>query len=297
MGGIWVGTFIDDIAHLKTERNFIFVHFAFDMIPTLFPGYVVDWLPSSFTNYQKSVFTIADGVIAISKSTENDVKNFITEYKISNLPEICTVRIAEDIVGSDIYSSGYEVMGELKWLNYEEFILCVITIEVRKNYTALFYVVKEAEARGVNLPKIVIVGRAGWLTDDIRYMMTHDKTAQSKITHLSNVDDLALDWLYKNCRFTVFPSFYEGWGMPVAEALSYGKLCLASNTSSIPEIAGTLIDYFSPYDTGDILNKISRYLDDNALMEKENKIRSKYKKTSWDDMYEEVSNFVRSLNP
>lgn len=289
MGGIWVGSFIDDLAKCKDRCSFTFVHFAFDMIPTVCPGYVVEWLPDAFRMYKKKVYSIAEGVIAISESTAQDARNFIDEYGITPVPRIQVVRIGEGIhvsePGDDSLSS----------MTGHDFILSVSTVEGRKNHAALFYALKEARRRGVQLPKIVVVGRNGWLTDDIRYMMTHDLEAKDGIVLLDSVDDNQLNWLYQNCLFTVFPSFYEGWGMPVAESLSYGKLCLSSDTSSMPEIAGDLIDYFSPYDTGALLDCIVDNLSAEVRVPKEDRIREEYHQTSWGDMFEKIDTFLKSV--
>ena len=173
--------------------------------------------------------------------------------------------------------------------------MSVSTVEARKNHTALFYVYKEAERRGIELPRLVIVGRNGWQTGDFRHIVHRDPGTKEHITILNNVDDAQLTWLYKNCLFTVFPSFYEGWGMPIAESLSYGKMCISSDESSMPEIAGDLIDYFSPYDTGDILGVIERYLDAETLRRKENEIKNTYRPTSWKHMFDEVTSFVDTV--
>ncbi|QQS20176.1 glycosyltransferase family 4 protein [Candidatus Saccharibacteria bacterium] len=290
LGGIWVGEFINDLKKAKEQHGFKLVHFAFDMIPTLFPGFVVDWLPETFTDYQKKVFSISEGIIAISESTASDVREFIKDHSIQNSPAINVVRIGENIdevSGSNLPAK----LGDLK----PGFILSVSTVEVRKNHLSLFYALREANRRGIVIPMIVIVGRKGWQTDDFSYIVEHDPIAKQGILVINDADDSTLVWLYCNCRFSIFPSFYEGWGMPVAESLSYGKLCISSNTSSLPEIAGDLIDYFSPYDTGDILSCIVKYLDDDTLLEKEKSIQDSYKPTSWYDMFDQVNAFVKSV--
>lgn len=80
--------------------------------------------------------------------------------------------------------------------------------------------------------------------------------------------------------------------MPVAESLAYGKLCISSNVSSMPEIAGELIDYFSPYDTGELLDVVVKYLDTPVLKAKELKIHESFKPTSWRDMYKQIDSFI-----
>jgi glycosyltransferase involved in cell wall biosynthesis len=69
---------------------------------------------------------------------------------------------------------------------------------------------------------------------------------------LENVSDAQLALLYSACYFTVFPSRAEGYGLPVAESLGAGKLCVASNATSIPEVAGDLADYFDPWEKSQI---------------------------------------------
>jgi glycosyltransferase involved in cell wall biosynthesis len=263
------------------------------MIPTLFPGYVVDWLPKTFGDYQAKVFAHADGIIAISESTANDARSFIREHNIQNSPKIIVTRIGEEV------NTGEEDDGNMSpvsGLIDEPYILSVSTIEGRKNHAALFYAVKEASRKGIRIPKVVIVGRNGWLTDDIRYTITNDLEAREKILILNDINDRELLWLYKNCLFTIFPSFYEGWGMPIAESLAYGKLCISSNTSSMPEIAGDLIDYFSPYDTGELLERIIENLDEDVRQDKEKIIASHYKQTSWDTMFKQIDQFVSKIS-
>lgn len=291
MGGVWVGNYIDDLEKCKHNIGFKLAHFVFDLIPSFYPGYVVEWLPSTFTAYNKKVFSMAECVIAISESTANDIRRFMKIHEIGNKPIINVVRIGEGI------NTGNKVQDKsLRDITGNNFILSVSTVEGRKNHMAFFYVIKEAKRRGIKLPKIVVVGRDGWLTDDFRYIVKHDVDAHDNILLLNNIDDAELSWLYKNCLFTVFPSFYEGWGMPIAESLSYGKLCLSSNTSSMPEIAGELIDYFSPYDTGEMLECMEKYLDKSERTKKEIEINQNYHLTSWVDMFNNIDKFINHLS-
>lgn len=286
MGSIWLGHFIDDLEIAKQDYGFTLVHFAFDMIPSKFPGFVVPWLPSVFTKYHKRAFSISDGIVCISESTATDVRDFMKLNQVKNNPKIQVVRIGESI----------DDHKERPVRNLDPgYILSVSTIEARKNHAALFYAVREAHRRGITLPKIVIVGRRGWHMSEALYMIEHDPIAKDAITVISGADDAKLTWLYRNALFTIFPSFYEGWGMPIAESLAYGKVCIASNTSSMPEIAPDLIDYFSPFDTGEILDKIMENLDERTLMAKEKQIKARYQQTSWDDMYQEIDQFMTVL--
>jgi glycosyltransferase involved in cell wall biosynthesis len=61
-----------------------------------------------------------------------------------------------------------------------------------------------------------------------------------------DVTDVELDLLYRKCLLTMFPSFAEGWGLPVGESLAYGKISIASRAGAIPEVGGELSDYINP---------------------------------------------------
>ena len=73
--------------------------------------------------------------------------------------------------------------------------------------------------------------------------------------------DATLYQLYERCLFTVFPSFYEGWGLPVGESLWFGKNCIASNASSIPEVGKEFVTYFDPQSLDELKEKLVLCLD------------------------------------
>ncbi len=98
----------------------------------------------------------------------------------------------------------------------------------------------------------------------------------------------------RSCLLTVFPSLYEGWGLPIAESLAHGKFCLASNRTSIPEVGGDLIDYFDPSDADNALAKIERLLFEPYLAAREARLRAEYRPHTWADC---ARSLVRKLDP
>jgi glycosyltransferase involved in cell wall biosynthesis len=110
------------------------------------------------------------------------------------------------------------------------------------------------------------------------------------------VNDDELIALYKNAQFTVYPSLYEGWGLPVAESLAHGKYCLSSNSSSLPEVGGNLIEYLDPYDVSGWARRLQELSqNDDFIQEMEKKIRCSYSPINWDDTGKEVFNKVNRL--
>jgi glycosyltransferase involved in cell wall biosynthesis len=114
-----------------------------------------------------------------------------------------------------------------------------------------------------------------------------------KLKIYNNISDHSLDWMYRNSRFTVYPSLYEGWGLPVTESLSRGKVCISSETSSMPEAGSGFADLLHPLDYVSWRDRIATYLsDDNLLRSREAEIRQGYEVTTWRTC---VSQFADSL--
>ena len=109
-----------------------------------------------------------------------------------------------------------------------------------------------------------------------------DSRIHPYIRILNRVTDSDLSRLYKNAYFTVYPSLYEGWGLPVAESLANGKFCLASNVASIPEVGGDLIEYLDPWDVPAWAARIHWYIDHpDDLSQKEQRIKKEYIPVTW----------------
>lgn len=114
------------------------------------------------------------------------------------------------------------------------YILSLSTIEPRKNLQLLIRAYKELIEEGNILPDLVLAGRKGWKLDKIIQGITEE--IQSKIHFTGFVDDEDLPQIYKNAELFIFPSKYEGFGLPVIEAMSQGTLVLCSDAASLPEI-------------------------------------------------------------
>ena len=139
------------------------------------------------------------------------------------------------------------------------------------------------------VPTLVFVGMLGWSNEELLSELAASDFLNGKIVMLRGLSDAELHEAYRNCLFTVFPSFCEGWGLPIAESLEHGKLCIASNRTSIPEVGGHLADYFDPADEEDALAKIERPLLDPAyLAAREAQVRAKYRRRTWNECVHEL---------
>jgi hypothetical protein len=260
----------------REKVGFRLVQLVYDLIICLYPQLHHPSNYAPYTSHMKGVVADSDKLLAISESTKKDILKFAKREHLTP-PKIEVIRLGDELLKRTVKKPLIAGLDK-------EFILCVGTVEVRKNHTLLYYAYKLAASKGIELPQLVIVGGSGWYSGDVQYLMTTDPEMQSKIKIVHGLPDDNLAWLYEHCSFTVYPSMYEGWGLPIAESLAYGKLCLSSSTSSMTEIAGKMIDYFSPFDARECMEKIAKYADDKTLLERiEKAIRSSYKTTAWHD--------------
>ena len=142
------------------------------------------------------------------------------------------------------------------------FVLNVGTIEPRKNLTRLI----EAYARAPRRKEfdLVIAGGPGWMYDDI-YHAPEKFGVSERVRFLGFVPDETLPALYSLCTCFVYPSLYEGFGLPVLEALACGAPVVTSKTSSLPEVAGAAAVLIDPRDTEDLAAALARVLEDGSL--------------------------------
>lgn len=135
-----------------------------------------------------------------------------------------------------------------------DYILSLSTVEPRKNLQLLIKAYAELHNEGVNLPDLVLAGRSGWKLETITGEISEN--IRSKIHFTGFVDDVDLPALYRCARLFVFPSLYEGFGLPVIEAMSQGTIVLCSDSSSLPEVAGNYGIIFKSNDIVDLKQKL-----------------------------------------
>jgi glycosyltransferase involved in cell wall biosynthesis len=177
----------------------------------------------------------------------------------------------------------------------DEFILFVGTIEPRKNLIILVCAFEELLRNTSLRPQLVIAGKEGWLSAELTaYLSSSPITDRVLFTgHLSD-DDLRA--LYSSCRVFVYPSLYEGFGLPLLEAMMCGAPVITSNVPSIIETVGDAALLISPADVSDIARALKRMLEDDNEREHLSAAGMEHAKTfSWTktasttfDLYQEV---------
>jgi glycosyltransferase involved in cell wall biosynthesis len=123
-------------------------------------------------------------------------------------------------------------------------------------------------------------------------MIERQKTWPGRVIWLGSLNDCSLELVYRHAWLAAYPSLGEGYGLPVAEALSRGKVCLAAPSGGIREISDDLIDFIDPHDARSVADQIISYLvDPGRLAAREREIIDRYRPTGWP----EVAGSIRSI--
>jgi glycosyltransferase involved in cell wall biosynthesis len=252
---------------LKAETGVRIAHLLFDVIPIVRPDFFPPAAVDVFTPWLRGMAKISDHVFAISRQTERDFADFCERENLPP-PTIDIVRL-----GDEVPPAGGDATWPAELSGDRPFVLAVGTVEIRKNHRLLIDVWRRL--RSENPPRLVIAGRDGWLAD-------LDVSSNPNVVRLRGVNDAHLGRLYDAALFTVYPSLYEGWGLPVAESLARGKICVASAASSIPEIAPDLTELCDPRDVEAWTAVVRRFaFDAETRTRREEQIRDEYRRTSW----------------
>jgi glycosyltransferase involved in cell wall biosynthesis len=164
-------------------------------------------------------------------------------------------------------------------------VVTVGDVVERKNHALLVAVWSQLIAAGSpEVPCLVVAGRIGPDQVSLVQRVQRSPSLRARVRFMPNVSDETLTWLYGNCRFTLFPSRREGFGLPVAESLAFGKLCVASSAEAIPEASQDLAIHLDPGDEPGWRTTIARLLaDPGELADREARIRRRFRRSTWRD--------------
>ena len=169
---------------------------------------------------------------------------------------------ANDLLGDEAILQKHD-------LKRGRYLLHVGTVEPRKNLGALFdaltNLLSVTEGEGL---RCVLVGRDGWRSDAVRQRLKSDARLRDKVKWLKDANDAELTALYRGARFTVVPSFDEGWGLAVQESLAHGTPCIASPVGGILEAGLGLVEYVRCDNVNELTAAIRRYATDYEVLER-----------------------------
>jgi glycosyltransferase involved in cell wall biosynthesis len=175
--------------------------------------------------------------------------------------------------------------------------LLVSTIEPRKGHRMIYEAWLKLLAEGVpqraNL-KLVFCGCIGWMVGDLMRELRDDARVAGNLVVITDADDATLWTLYRDAAFCLYPSRYEGFGLPVIEAFSHGKAVLASSGGAVPEVVRDFSPCLDPGDAAAWQRMLRTWIEEPAARAPyEQRIRAAFHHPTWDEAAERFFALVR----
>jgi glycosyltransferase involved in cell wall biosynthesis len=264
-----------------------FVSVIFDVIAMRFPFST----PGPLHIYHRHWVEIAHNaahLLAISKFTADQYSEFIGEpndlfpsMSYAHLPNFLRER-ADDIGETPVQ----KLLGR-------RFVVFCSTIETRKNHQLLLQLWDRLrlEFGPDKLPTLVFVGKWGWGTETVRLLSDRNYHLRGRLLILDSVSDAELIWIYRNARFSLFPSLSEGYGLAAAESLSFGTPVVIANCPALIEATEGLMPAHDPLDFMAWLEEMRRLIRDDLRLEELRAEAARYRGPA----YEEFAGAIRSI--
>lgn len=294
-GGEWRWPdYADHVEQMRRDGAHV-ISIIYDLIPVLHPEYFIGQSAPAFLHWAQTACRSSAELIAISQCTKSDLTAFIAKGTYPPTP-IHVVPLAHEFLVEGSRRASAEpvrIRDEVRDVAREPYILFAGTLEGRKNAYGLARAYEIVAKRlGKATPRLVMAGGAGWLNEDFDTLMEKTAWLDGLLTLVKGPSDAELAHLYANCLFFVFPSFYEGWGLPIGEALWHGRPVAASRTSSMPEVGGDLVRYFDPHDIENMADVIATLIEDGDGRDRDAAriaaARSQGRFRIWEDVAEDV---------
>ncbi len=250
LGALWIADSLMLAARDAHARGARLVTLLYDLTPVMETGHTAA-VNRLFDRYLHLIATAASRVPAISQSSRNDFVDYCSQNELP-APSGGVTGLPSGLSPTQPTENPWP----------REYVLFVGTIESRKNHLLAFNAWQELinKLGAENVPDLVCIGRLGWNSNEFidQYLATGGLGGKVSVLSTS-VSDADLASFYEHCEFTIYPSRYEGWGLPVSESIAFAKLPIVANNSSLPEAGGDLAVYFESENQASLVTAVEQY--------------------------------------
>lgn len=230
----------NQVRRILARENARFMCMVHDLIPIAFPEYA---RPSGAALHRRRMQTVADHADAVIVNSAATGRSFQPWLERSGR----TVSLHVALLGTERLAAG-DPGGNPA--DGRPWFVCIGTIEPRKNHLLLLHLWRHmAETLPEHaVPRLIVIGRRGWENEQVLDMLDRCPALRPHVTEINGCSDARLAGLLRGARALLMPSFAEGYGMPVAEALSVGVPVICSDLAALHEVGGPVPDYCDPLD-------------------------------------------------
>lgn len=265
-------------------RTCVYIH---DTIPSDYPEYARPGGAAAHDRRMRNSVALADAVIVNSQATARSLDRFMLE--VDRRPQLLVAPL-----GVEPMFRPAEVPGPER----PPYFLCLGTIEPRKNHLLLLQVWRALAERSpaVALPRLVLVGRRGWENENVVDLLDRSEALRGLVIEAGRLGDAQLAELLAHACAVLMPSFVEGFGLPVAEALAAGVPVIASDIAVLREIGGGVPDYLDPLDGPGWMRTIADFARPDSPMRAAQRARMQgWEASQWSGHFERVFPFLDAL--
>ena len=248
-GAVWINDSLMLAARGLHADGAQLVFFLYDLTPVREAGHTAA-VNQLYERYLALIIDTGARVPAISRSSRHDLESWCLDNGRRTPPGVAT-GLPNALDPEDFPAA------ESPWP--KPYALFVGTVEARKNHALALEAWKRLIDRHgrEDVPDLVCVGRLGWHADDFLRTMTDTAGLDGKVSVLSaSVPDSELAQFYRHAAFSIYPSRYEGWGLPVSESLAFGVPVIAADNSSIREAGGDAAIYIPTSDVDALVRAV-----------------------------------------
>lgn len=284
----WIRDYFLHVRHVARLYGVRYVPMIHDCIPLVTPEHCAPGLVEEFAQWFSGMVAMAEEAIANSEWSAADARRFAAAVLPEAKLPVAVVRLDADL-RRDLGAAAADTWPARSDLPQpgEPFVLCVGTIESRKNHLMLFnawlaLIRKHGTER---LPRLVCIGKPGWLAEAAMTLWANSPQLQDRVSIAHGIPDTVLGTLYRHALFTVTNSHYEGWGLPVTESLSFGRVPLVARNSALIEAGGAGAVYFENGNEPDLAAKLEALIfDAEERVRREAVVAETTRLRSWSDI-------------
>lgn len=294
---------IDSVWNSRLKRSYLFpilkqkgvkiVTQLYDLIPITHPQFCHENTVVNFMLYVGANLKYADLIITSADATTQALNDLTDKLGLDRKKSI-VVPLGCDFTKKENVSPQDDVDPEVKKIATGKYILMVGTIEPRKNHSLVIDALESGLAQmGV---KAIFAGRIGWNVADLENRMKNHELYNKSLFFVERPNDATIDYLYKNAFVVAFPTFNEGFGLPMIEAFERQTPVVASDIGVLHEVAKDFADYFNPNDKNDLVKCIKNLVENPEEYNKKKEHLKDFVPFTWDSSAKDMLSAVVSVD-
>ncbi|MCR4930514.1 MAG: glycosyltransferase family 4 protein [Lachnospiraceae bacterium] len=267
--------------------------YVYDVLPINYPQFTHFSTRFNYINYIGSYLQYADAIITSSQSTLDSIHELADRLGLPRVPGFVSWH------GSDFNerrkSDGSSIPEEVKEAVKSRYVLTVGTIEPRKNHAFLL----DAFEKGLfdKDIKLIFAGKIGWNVEELEQRINNHPEKDKRFFHFVGLTDEGIDYLYSHAFLVAFPTYAEGFGLPIIESLERGTPVLATDIPVLREVGKEYCRYFKLNDIDDFTDKLLNLTENPEEYNKLKEEVGKFKPSTWEEAADKVVAALETLKP